>query len=109
MNIIENQKLSDIFWYRIGGIAKYVAEISSKEDFYEAISFIKSNKITNIFFAGTGTNLIFSDDFFDGIILRFLPNENGIRLESENILSVFAGQSLDEVINFGFRGILISL
>lgn len=109
MKILENQNLSEIFWYRIGGIAKYVAEISSKEDFYETMSFIKNNKITNVFFTGTGTNLIFPDDFFEGIVLHFVPSPDGIRLENEKILSVFAGQSLDEVINFGFEKNLIGL
>jgi len=109
MKILENQKLSEMFWYRIGGVARYVAQISSKEDFYETMSFIKKNNITKIFFAGTGTNLIFSDDFFDGIVLQFVPNDDGIRNENENSLSVFAGQSLDQVINFGFDNNLIGL
>lgn len=109
MKIIENPKLSEIFWYRIGGKARYLAQISSRDDLYEALFFAKKMNVTKFFVAGTGTNVIFSDHFFDGIILQLVPAENGIQMEEENMVKVFAGQVLDEVIRFGFEKGLIGL
>lgn len=109
MKIIQNPSLSDIFWYKIGGKARFLAEISSRDDLYEALDFAKKMNITKFFAAGVGTNIIFSAHIFDGLILRFVPAENGIELEEDNIVKVFAGQVLDEVIQFGFEKRLVGL
>jgi UDP-N-acetylmuramate dehydrogenase len=109
MKIIQNPRLSEIFWYKIGGEARFLAEISSREDFYEALNFAKKMEVTTFFPAGVGTNIVFSDQLYDGLVLHFIPKENGIELEDGNILRVFAGQNLDDVILFGFDKGLVGL
>lgn len=111
MNIYENVNLSTILWYQIGGVAKVVLDVFSKEDLYEAFSYIKDNNITNIFILGLGSNLLFSDEDFDGAIIRFQSQDDGkgVRLLESNVIESFAGEFLDSAIQFGFEHELIGL
>ncbi len=109
MKIIQNPQLSEIFWYKVGGKARFLAEISSRDDLYEVLEFAKKMNLTNFIIAGTGTNIIFSDTFFDGIIFKFVSSENGIEVEENNVVKAFSGEMLDDVIQFGFEKGLIGL
>ena len=111
MQVYSNVLLSTILWYQIGGVAKTVLDVSSKEDVYEALNYIKSHNETNIFILGMGSNLLFSDEGFDGVIIRFLSQEDGmgVLLLENGIVESFAGEFLDSVIEFGFETGLIGL
>ncbi len=110
MIIHENFPLSEVLWYKVGGVAKFVLDIEKKEDVEEALQFIKQNNIKNTFVCGQGTNLIFTDSAFDGVVLRFVKEtENGITLIDEATVEVFAGKLLDTVILFGFDHGLVGL
>lgn len=111
MQIYNNVPLSTIVWYRIGGIASTVLDVALKEDVYEALQYIKDNKIVKVFILGLGSNMLFPDEGFDGVIVRFLMQEDGqgIRLLDNNIVEVFAGEFLDSVIHFQFESRLKGL
>lgn len=100
--------LAPFLWYKIGGKAKYLFEIASKEDVLEAVQFVQDKNITNILVVGLGSNLLFTQEYFDGGVLRFVPSED-ISLGSESLITSFAGESLDSVIQFGFNNNLIGL
>jgi UDP-N-acetylmuramate dehydrogenase len=106
MKIQENVKLSEILWYKIGGITKYLLTCESKEDIYDALELINKNDIKKIFVCGLGSNLIFTDDYFEGAVIRITTNENStnnlhlIENGDEKIVEAFAGSLLDEVITF---------
>jgi UDP-N-acetylmuramate dehydrogenase len=105
MQIYNNVLLSTILWYQIGGVARVVLDVASKEDVYEALSYIKDNKITNVFVLGLGSNLLFSDEGYDGAIIRFQSQEDGmgVRLLDDNVIESFAGEFLDSVIQSQFE------
>ncbi|MDO8269444.1 MAG: UDP-N-acetylmuramate dehydrogenase [Candidatus Levybacteria bacterium] len=111
MNIYNNVLLSTILWYQIGGVARYVLDVASREELYDALEFVKSNKITKVFVLGLGSNLLFPDEGFDGAIIRFLMQEDGkgIQLFENNIVDSFAGEFLDSIIHFGFDKGLVGL
>lgn len=111
MQVYNNVLLSTILWYQIGGIAKTVIDISSKEDLYKALEYIKNNHETKVFVLGLGSNLLFSDEGYEGVVIRFLMQEdgNGVRLLENNIVEAFAGEFLDSVIQFGFEAGLTGL
>lgn len=111
MNIYNNVPLSTILWYQIGGIARTVIDISSKEDFHEALKYLEEKNISDIFVIGLGSNMLFPDEGFSGVILRFLNQKDGegIKKISENIVESFAGETLDSLINFSFDNGLIGL
>lgn len=100
MTIHQNYDLSQILWYKIGGKAKFVLECSSKEDILEAIAFIKESKIQRVFVCGQGSNLIFTDDYFDGAVIHLTkPKTNSITVVEE-YLTAFAGEVLGDVVAF---------
>ena len=115
MIIQENVKLSEILWYKIGGVTKYLLTCVTKEDIYEAVEFINKNDIKKIFVCGLGSNLVFTDEYFDGAVIRITTKEkstNNIHLienGDEKIVEAFAGSLLDEVIKFSLNKNLTGL
>lgn len=111
MQIYNNVLLSTILWYQIGGIARTVIDISSKEDLHEALKYLEEKNISDIFVIGLGSNMLFSDEGFNGAILRFLNQKDGegIKKLSENIVESFSGETLDSLIQFSFDNGLVGL
>ena len=105
MQIYNSVLLSTILWYQIGGVAKTVIDVASKEDIYEALAYIKANNITKVFVLGLGSNLLFSDEGYDGVIIRFMSQDDGmgVRFLGEGIIESFAGEFLDSVIQAQFE------
>lgn len=111
MQVYENVLLSTVLWYQIGGVARVVLDVFSKEDIFQALSYIKSNHIENVFVLGLGSNLLFSDKGFDGAIIRFQSQEDGlgVRLIENGVIESFAGEFLDSVIQSQFELGLVGL
>ena len=109
MKVQSDFEIRDELWYKIGGKVAYLIDVENKDDIKKAFEFIKKEKIKKIFFLGLGSNLIFTDDYFDGAVIRFLPNSNSIRLIKPHIIEADAGAILDDVIQFAFDHNLIGL
>ncbi|NTW27319.1 MAG: UDP-N-acetylmuramate dehydrogenase [Candidatus Moranbacteria bacterium] len=95
IDIQENISLAPFTSFRIGGNAKFYVEIKTIEELKEALSFAKEKKLDFYVLAG-GTNLLVSDNGFEGLIIRMKMNE--ISVEGGNI-AVEAGAPLIKVIN----------
>lgn len=81
MKIQKNIKLDNYSTFKIGGAAQYFVVVKSEEDLLEAISWANNNK-EKIFVLGGGSNSLFSDDGFSGLVIK---NEiKGIELISES-------------------------
>lgn len=110
MTIHKDFPIADILWYKIGGTAQYLLDVDNVEDVKKAIDFIRENKLKRAFFLGSGSNLIFTDDYFDGAVVRFVsPRKGGLQLIGPNVIEAFAGQSIDSVIQFAFENKLVGL
>ena len=111
MQIYNNVLLSTILWYQIGGVAATIIDVSSKEDLNKALEYIKNNNVSKVFILGLGSNLLFSDEGYDGVIIRFLMQEDGqgVRLLDDNIVESFAGEFLDSLIQSQFENGLVGL
>lgn len=111
MKVIENAKLSELLWYKIGGTAEYLLECASEEDVLEAVTFIKKEKIQKYFVVGLGSNLLFTDEYFDGAVIQIHSNDytESIRIIGKDIVEAFAGVELDKVIKFAFENNLVGL
>lgn len=88
----KNVNLSKYTTYRVGGVAKafvYPKNVSS------LIALLKILNMNNIKYKilGNGSNLLFSDDDFDGIIIK-LDEFNDVSFLSNNRIRVGAGFSL---------------
>ena len=64
-----NEPLSKHTTLCIGGDADYFVEVETEEQLLSLLKFINENKI-NFFVIGGGSNILFSDDGFNGIIIK---------------------------------------
>ncbi len=110
MNIKRNASLRDTLWYKIGGKAKYLLECSSKEDVIEAFELVNKEKIEKYFVVGLGSNLLFTDEYYNGAVIRIATDSNSkIQLAGKNIVEAYAGVELDAMIQFAFEHNLLGL
>lgn len=101
MNILENVSLAPYTSFFIGGKTKYFCEVANLSELAEAFDFAKKNKL-NTFLLGGGSNILVSDNGFDGLVIRLV--EQGIKIVDENeheaIVEISAGQQWDSVVQF---------
>lgn len=104
MDIRENVNLKNYSTLGVGGPARYFAEVTTEEDLKEAIKFAQESKLL-IFVLGGGSNILFSDQGFAGLVIR--PLFKGITVQdsvlhsSEDVIvSVGAGEELDRVVEW---------
>ncbi len=102
--------LSDILWYKIGGKAKYFIDCSTREDILQSVDLLDKNNVGRVFVCGLGSNLIFTDEYFDGAVIRVVNEENNaIFQNNDGHIEAFAGEILDKVIKFSFEKKLTGL
>lgn len=101
MNIRNDVPLSEILWYKIGGKTRYLLEATTREDVKRALDFIDKKNVKKIFVCGLGANLIFTDEYFDGAVIRIVTEEPDMHIQN-NYVTSFAGTILDNVITHAF-------
>ena len=84
--------LSKYTTYKVGGKAKVVAYPKNVDNLIRLIKLIKVNK-WKYKILGNGSNVLFSDDIFDGVIIRLNEFDN-IEFFGRNKVRVGAGYSL---------------
>lgn len=101
MQIRENISLKDHTTMRLGGTARYAIAIRSKQDLLDAIAFADEKNLP-IRPIGGGSNIIWRDEGFNGVLLT--SENKGIEILAEDDVSatlrIAGGELLDEVIAF---------
>lgn len=69
VEIKKNVLLKELTTFEIGGQARYYCRVQSSQDLLEAIAFAREHKI-DFFVLGGGSNIVFSDAGFDGLIIH---------------------------------------
>ena len=96
LEILENICMSNYTSYKTGGIAKYLVYPNTLESLIELIKYIKNNSI-KYFILGNGTNIIFTDDFYDGVVINLKKLNN--LLANKNTICVSSGFSLQKLVS----------
>ena len=96
LNIIENELLSKHSTFHIGGPACYFVAIKNNNDLFEAIAFASEKKIDYKVIGG-GSNLLFADAGYDGLIIKYFGG-NEIEIFG-NQVKVSGGMPLALAIN----------
>lgn len=94
MNFLENISLKKYSTMRLGGTARYLCEVHSEDDLLEALKFAQQNSL--LFKAiGEGSNLIWSEKGFDGlvIVIQIL----GFNIDGAKV-TIGAGEDWDSVV-----------
>ncbi|MEO6590422.1 MAG: UDP-N-acetylmuramate dehydrogenase [Pyrinomonadaceae bacterium] len=97
----ENVSLKNLTTFKIGGAARFFVSVETVEDVIEAVTFADEYGV-KIFVLGGGSNILISDNGFDGLVLQV--NLKGIEIESETAenvtISAGAGEDWDEFTAF---------
>ena len=113
LNIQKNIPLAPYTSFKIGGEAKYFCEVSSEEEIIEALNYAKKNNL-EVFVLGGGSNVLVSDEGFDGLVIRIIASNFGAQLRNSELSSgsrieCWAGDSLSEAVRFSENNFLTGL
>lgn len=98
--LLQNIPLADYTTYKIGGPAKYFAEVKNKEDIVDVLNEYKDYSSINkkIFILGGGANTLFSDEGYDGLVLKISMAD--IVMGDDNTICIGAGAKLQDILCF---------
>ncbi len=106
MEIKTSVLLKNYSTFRIGGPAKYFVEIENLKDLKEIILWAKEKK-EKFMILGGGSNILFSDRGFDGLIIKL--NNKKIDLITENKIFCQTGVALSQLVSFATENNLTGL
>ncbi|MCK4591978.1 UDP-N-acetylmuramate dehydrogenase [Candidatus Parcubacteria bacterium] len=105
IKIQKNILLSKYTSFKIGGVAKYFCVAENNDEIKEVLEFAEKNKL-NVFVLGGGSNLLISDEGFDGLVIRIKNQE--LRIKNNRII-VGSGLSLAKLIGESVKNNLTGL
>jgi len=99
VDILENIALAPYTTFRIGGAARYFAEITTEAALMKAVEFARERSLS-IFTLGGGSNLLVADSGFDGLVLHIaIEGAANITIAGDAILhTVPAGVEWDRFV-----------
>ncbi len=99
MKEFKNASLKEYSTMRLGGTARYVAEITSQEELLEALSWADEQKLPAIMM-GDGSNIIWRDEGFEGLLLvSKIKQFDLLQRDEENyFITVGSGENWDNVV-----------
>ncbi|MCL5008871.1 MAG: UDP-N-acetylmuramate dehydrogenase [Patescibacteria group bacterium] len=101
MDILENVPLAPYTTFKIGGPARWFCEASSLEEIKTALSFAQLRQLP-VFVLGGGSNLLVSDQGFEGLVLKInLLGKEKIKQDESGVwLKVASGENWDQVVSW---------
>ncbi|MFA4931231.1 MAG: UDP-N-acetylmuramate dehydrogenase [Patescibacteria group bacterium] len=70
LEIINNASLAKYSYFRVGGLAKYLVNLTKAEHFVGLDKIISDLAVKRVFVIGAGSNLLISDRGFDGLVIK---------------------------------------
>lgn len=99
MEIQHDVSMKPYSTFRVGGNAKTLIICDNVQELEEALR-INSEKGFPVFFLGKGSNVIFSDNGYEGTVISMSSKAEKIELTEENKISASGNTLLPEVANF---------
>ena len=84
-----NYSLKKLNWFNIGGSTKIYFKPNTLQDLIEFLKLCKDEE--NFFVIGAGSNVLFKDDIFEGIVIKLSKNFSRISLLNENTIIAGSG------------------
>lgn len=100
MTIQEHVPLAPLTTFNIGGTARYFMHVQDMRMLREALTFAQEKRLPT-FFLGGGSNVLFDDTDFDGLVIHI--GIRGVKEEDDSILIAGAGESWDELVAYAVR------
>lgn len=99
MKIKKNPLLSEFTTFRVGGEAKSLIEVEDELELEEILKELNEKK-ENFFFLGNGSNVIFDDEGYDGVILTLGGEFNEITMLTDNLIEVGCRVTMPRLAKF---------
>lgn len=77
--------VKEITSWKVGGVVRYFKEVNSPDELSIALQFIKENKLRWAM-VGRATNLLFTDGYMDGFLIRLGAGFSHIKVEGEKVM-----------------------
>lgn len=106
LGVVKNQSLKSFTTIKVGGKCKYFFSPSRLIDLRLAIELFNEKGVP-VKFLGNGSNVIFSDNDFNGAVIS-IKNLKGIFLK-QNVVRVMAGESINSLQKFCLKNLLSGL
>ncbi|OGH72056.1 MAG: UDP-N-acetylenolpyruvoylglucosamine reductase [Candidatus Magasanikbacteria bacterium RIFCSPLOWO2_01_FULL_43_20b] len=90
-----NEPLAKHTTFKIGGQARFLVIVEDREQTIGLLNFLSAEGI-NYFILGGGSNLLFSDDNFDGVIIKVTSYKLQV---TKNVVEADAGVPLAKILN----------
>ena len=98
VNFLYNYSLKKLNWFNIGGTAKVFFKPEKLE---HLILFLKEfGNSSNIFVLGAGSNILFNDNIYDGIVIKLGKNFSNITLMPNKVIIAGAAASDKKLSEF---------
>lgn len=99
MKVRENVSLKDYSTMRLGGVAHYLAEAKNQQDIVGLVEWANNKEVPTLVVGG-GSNIVWRDEGYDGLIVVNKIKGRQILSESEAgaTIRVGAGENWDEVV-----------
>lgn len=99
MNVLENVSLTAYSTMGLGGTAAYLVEVTSRMEVLEALSWAGTRKLPAVMIGG-GSNIIWSDDGFPGLVLvdKIMGYQAFEEDETNVYLTLGSGEPWDSVV-----------
>lgn len=99
MLITEGELLNHHTTLKVGGPARYFTTVASYEMLSGALAFAKHHDLKH-FLLGGGSNVLFSDAGYDGLIIKIAFTGRAYDVEDDQVMATFgAGEVFDEVVS----------
>jgi len=105
IKIQKNISLSKYTTFKIGGVAKFFCVVKNNDEIKEVLEFARKNKL-KVFVLGGGSNLLISDEGFDGLVMQIINYE--LRIKDDKIICG-AGLSLMKLVSESVKNNLTGL
>ena len=83
-NVVFNQDLKKKNWFNIGGRSKVFYKSNNLKDLIKFLKLLDDKE--KIFVIGAGSNILISDSFFDGVVIKLSKSFNRTSLLREDII-----------------------
>lgn len=109
LTIKNNFPFSKLTTFKIGGNAKHFVEVKNDSNLLGAVKFAKSKKLP-VFVIGGGSDILVSDDDFNGLVVKLTGKKIQFQNESNDIVQVRADAGVvwdnlvEKCVSKGLRG-----
>lgn len=110
MEMQENVSLRAHSTMRLGGAARYLAEVHNRNELQQGLEFARANNVP-VLMIGSGSNIVWKDEGFGGLVLvNRMQQFDILRQDASDLyLTIGAGEDWDSVVartvSLGFSGI----